>query len=220
MNMKLLAAGAALATVMAVPAFADSIDFSQYGAPGTAVASGSSGVTRSGVDFTISNADGFTEYLEDYAHAEAYSWAGEFNYHEVILFNNGDSGATTITFATPLSSILHVEAQANYGGDFTESMRVYDGATLLGTVSANADNTPGVQAAEGTMPYLSYVSGSADITSIVISTTNSGSGFALGGTGGMGGGVPEPATWAMMLVGFGGLGAAMRSTRRKQAAVA
>ena len=28
-------------------------------------------------------------------------------------------------------------------------------------------------------------------------------------------GVPEPATWAMMLVGFGGLGAAMRS-RRKQ----
>ena len=33
------------------------------------------------------------------------------------------------------------------------------------------------------------------------------------------GGVPEPATWAMMLVGFGGLGVAMRS-RRRQAAVA
>jgi hypothetical protein len=30
-------------------------------------------------------------------------------------------------------------------------------------------------------------------------------------------GVPEPATWAMMLVGFGGLGAAMRSARRRQA---
>jgi PEP-CTERM motif len=28
------------------------------------------------------------------------------------------------------------------------------------------------------------------------------------------GGVPEPATWAMMLVGFGGLGAAMRGRRR------
>jgi hypothetical protein len=27
-------------------------------------------------------------------------------------------------------------------------------------------------------------------------------------------GVPEPATWAMMLFGFGGLGAALRSTRR------
>jgi hypothetical protein len=32
--------------------------------------------------------------------------------------------------------------------------------------------------------------------------------------------VPEPATWAMMLVGFGGLGAAMRSRRRLAAATA
>jgi uncharacterized protein (TIGR03118 family) len=31
-------------------------------------------------------------------------------------------------------------------------------------------------------------------------------------------GVPEPATWGMMLLGFGGMGAAMRSARRKQAA--
>jgi hypothetical protein len=29
--------------------------------------------------------------------------------------------------------------------------------------------------------------------------------------------VPEPATWAMMLIGVGGLGAAMRSQRRRQA---
>ncbi len=30
--------------------------------------------------------------------------------------------------------------------------------------------------------------------------------------------VPEPATWAMLLVGFGGLGASIRSSRRKRAA--
>jgi len=34
------------------------------------------------------------------------------------------------------------------------------------------------------------------------------------------GGVPEPATWAMMLIGFGGLGAAMRSRRKPAAATA
>jgi hypothetical protein len=30
-------------------------------------------------------------------------------------------------------------------------------------------------------------------------------------------GVPEPATWAMMLLGFGGLGVAMRNSRGRQA---
>jgi hypothetical protein len=39
----------------------------------------------------------------------------------------------------------------------------------------------------------------------------SASGVFLTGTGG----VPEPATWAMMLLGFGGLGAAMRTRRQK-----
>jgi hypothetical protein len=48
------------------------------------------------------------------------------------------------------------------------------------------------------------------------------SGYALAGTDSVffatdeavTSGVPEPATWAMMLVGFGGLGAAMRTRRR------
>ena len=34
------------------------------------------------------------------------------------------------------------------------------------------------------------------------------------------GGVPEPATWAMMLMGFGGLGAALRGARRGRGAAA
>jgi hypothetical protein len=35
-------------------------------------------------------------------------------------------------------------------------------------------------------------------------------GFATNGTGG---GIPEPATWAMMILGFGGIGAMMRRRR-------
>jgi hypothetical protein len=32
--------------------------------------------------------------------------------------------------------------------------------------------------------------------------------------------VPEPATWGVMLVGFGAIGASMRGARRRQAALA
>ncbi|MDP3855776.1 MAG: PEPxxWA-CTERM sorting domain-containing protein [Phenylobacterium sp.] len=41
--------------------------------------------------------------------------------------------------------------------------------------------------------------------------------LALGGTIGTPIGVPEPATWAMMIIGFGGVGAALRGARRRQA---
>jgi PEP-CTERM motif len=37
---------------------------------------------------------------------------------------------------------------------------------------------------------------------------------------GTGGGVPEPATWAMMILGMGGVGAALRSRRRQGLATA
>lgn len=43
---------------------------------------------------------------------------------------------------------------------------------------------------------------------------------SLGGPPGGGGGVPEPAAWSLMLIGFGGLGGAMRYSRRKAALAA
>jgi hypothetical protein len=53
-------------------------------------------------------------------------------------------------------------------------------------------------------------------------TLNSGAGGVLntGNVGATLGGVPEPATWAIMLVGFGGLGAALRRQRRQAAVLA
>jgi len=77
---------------------------------------------------------------------------------------------------------------------------------LIGDGSGETFNTP----AGATQLYL----GVAD--SLGASKGNAGY-LLVNFTGGME--VPEPSTWAMMLVGFGGLGAAMRS-RRKLAAIA
>lgn len=210
---------AGVLAAVASPAFADSIDFAQFGTPGTMIANGASGTTNGGVAFTISGmSDGFTEYLEDYAHDEAYSWAGEFAYHETILFNDSGLSPVTINFATPVASLQDVEAQANASGSYTATLKAYNGATLLGTVSYDSYNSPGDPTVEGTIPHLDFF---GNITSVQIFTTNDGLGFALGGTGGVDnppppeGGVPEPGTWAMMLAGFGGVGGALR--RRKSA---
>jgi len=62
----------------------------------------------------------------------------------------------------------------------------------------------------GAWPTGGQLTASIDPT---FSTTAPGVGFAF--SPGVTSGVPEPATWAMMLVGFGGVGAAMRRSRRK-----
>lgn len=66
---------------------------------------------------------------------------------------------------------------------------------------------------------------SVDLNGNALSALNAGIGsqFAIGGTlragrviPGIPGGVPEPSTWAMMLLGFGLVGGAMRSAKRRQ----
>ena len=65
----------------------------------------------------------------------------------------------------------------------------------------------------------------ADITNDLKVTDNH-KGFALGLISDSGsqaqitGGVPEPATWAVMMMGFGAMGVAIRNNRRKQAVAA
>ena len=71
----------------------------------------------------------------------------------------------------------------------------------------------------------SGVSGAAGISNIVLTNNNlepSGNDFALDdmSLSGVAAGVPEPATWGLMIVGFGGMGAMLRSNRRRTAVMA
>ena len=200
----------------------------RVGAPPVAnsIASGAAGTTLDGVSFTIGDtgAAGFTEYCESKTRTcgnEVDTWAGEFYTNEVILFNNGVTSPVTINFATPLTSLVDLQAQANAYGAFTETLTAYDGAAVIATDLMPWFNGVYGPPGEGTIPKLSVYGllGAADITSVTISTTNDSIGLALGGVGGIENGVPEPSTWAMIIAGFAGLAyAGYRRPARKAAA--
>jgi len=64
----------------------------------------------------------------------------------------------------------------------------------------------------GAFGYIDLIHGALDYAAFADGTHNGSSLLALGGT--LGAAAPEPASWALMLVGFGAIGGAMRARRR------
>jgi hypothetical protein len=82
----------------------------------------------------------------------------------------------------------------------------------------------GGQQVTGVWQHFTYtgVTGVDGLKSIALTNLNtepSGNDFALDDMSVSGVAVPEPASWALMLVGFGGLGAMLRANRRRLAVV-
>ncbi len=195
--------GAALLALSWIgPARADSFSFGDYFFPGDMPANGFSSFTDEGVGYQASGpGDGFTVYTE------GHGWMGEFVHDTTLLYDDGAPGAVTITFQSPIDSIMGLSAEPELYGAYTATMKVYDGAVLLGSSAYSSFNGPGL---EGTIPTFGFAH--PGITSIVIDTTNDDLGFAIGG----GAGIPEPLSWVLMTVGFGGLGLVTRSRRRTE----
>lgn len=156
----------------------------------------------------------------------------------VVLFNFLDMMAPGAN--DPMQAYLNVNSSGTpYSGTISFT-RVSDMANLLtvsftgaslfkvGTAGALLDSQPG----GGTITYTSdfidftdqtagdFALGFSGITGTsTVWTANSVGTFASDSSNvGGGGGVPEPASWAMMIVGFGGVGALMR--RRRETAFA
>ncbi|GGE00190.1 hypothetical protein GCM10011529_02970 [Polymorphobacter glacialis] len=194
MNFKIaFTAAAALLTTFASAAGAATIDFSALAA-GTAVTNQFAGVSVSllgGVDNGPAIvADVFGEGL-----ALTNSTTTYYPTAHTVNFAFG-SGASDISFV-----------YNNFGGGNGSSFSAYNGATLVSSGALDA-----------TWGYFSTNVTGSGITSLVLSNNNStGWQFGVTSLSFTAGAVPEPQSWAMLIAGFGLVGAAMR---RRSAALA
>jgi hypothetical protein len=210
MKLKHLLMGVAAAVACAGAAWADTINFDTI----NMINNKTTGTTTGGVGFTVSGPGaGFSVRTED------ATWAGNFPEGTTVLYDGAVPGPITINFNTPITSLTDLGVEASLFDVFTATVQAYDGSTLVDDQSQTGISTylPGLTD-YGVGSALAFDLSAAAITSIVISSTNDGDGIGIGGVNSNGGGqssVPEPAAWAMLLLGFFGVGAAARMGRRK-----
>ena len=200
------------------PSGLDTINFAQFGPPGTQRANGATGTTVGGVPFTVTAnyAGGFQSTVQG-ASWQGIFWSTVYAGYMIYGGKKGGGGFNpgrspiTLSFGTPIKGLQKVAVQANDVGPFTGYMRAYSGSTLVAQNSINADNT----FLQDTIPSMFVASGSANITSIVFSATNDSQGIGIGpcpapvagpGPGGNGGNgriifefevAGTPGTWLM-----------------------
>lgn len=185
----LIASAAALAAVVSIPAMATTIDFANYTA-GTRI---DGALTVSGA--TIISSSG-TLLIDDFGGGNA-----------ICAFDGfGCSAALSLQFDTPVNGF-----KTNFSGDETAGSRVlFQGETtqLAFTAQAFGDGDPATRTDIGVrfreLVNVSFVS-------------NDPGGVAFGSFAFSAAGVPEPASWAMLIGGFGMAGGALR--RRRTAAL-
>jgi hypothetical protein len=136
---------------------------------------------------------------------------GGFGLPSTYIGVDSGTGFATLSFASPVSSF---GAYFNYAPGFGDPPTISAfgaGNTLLGAFDLSAlapISTPG---GFNQFAFRGIVSDGTDITSFQFG----GSYILLAGSpNGVVPGVPEPATWAMMLIGFAGLGLALRRKQR------
>jgi len=196
MKIKMLLAGAALASLGAIAPLAANATTINY-------------------DFTGASPLGAytAEFSLDVVGGQAISGTGTISGADF----SGTEDLTLITLATPG---VEVDGGGLLGYRSNDGTDIFDAGTSApidsnGLIFAIGTNAP--QAGQDAL-YAVWDNGGGSYQSFFTGKTGAGSQDFYGYGSAAGGAVPEPAVWGMMLVGFGGMGAAMR--QRRKAAVA
>ncbi len=185
----------------------DSVNFGQLGNSFTLVNSGAALTSAGALGVTFTTGSGGQAQRRD----QGNGWGGNFANGATLLWNQGRAGDLLFTFASPVRGV-GAQFQANFFGPFTARVTTNDGSffDLPGVSNSNGNNSAIFIGVQNTI---------ANITSIRFHEQAGGGNndFAIGNlsllTGGIG--VPEPSSWALMIVGFGAVGGAMRTRRSK-----
>jgi hypothetical protein len=146
-----------------------------------------------------------------------------------------------VTYSTPIGTgnFFNIDAGGGFTGGFLDTItgpRVltvtfsgdqtgfgFDTNSLMGnfTVVINGTYVENFSAVSSSTPtFFGFQSSSKDITSVTIAGDNPTFGFAIDNFTYSASAVPEPSTWAMMLLGFAGLGFAARRRATQKLTVA
>jgi hypothetical protein len=143
----------------------------------------------------------------------SWGWSGNFAGGTPLLWNQGVAGDIILSFTSGAVSAVGAQFQSDNFGPFVARITTNDGSffDVTGNSTSSGDNSA---------VFIGAQSDTASISSIIFHQLSDGetNDFAISGLSFITGSVsaaPEPATWAMMIGGFGMAGASLRRRRNK-----
>ena len=189
----------------------DSLDWGQLGPEFTVVTAPFSATSLGGLTIHVIQ-PGNASFER---RAEGTGWLGIFTVGEHLLWNQDNSGEMDFS-QTPIAG-FGTSISTDAGGTFTATLKAFDGATLLGSLTVSGDATAGGQLP----PFAGITDSVAEITGIVITANASApvgtnNGFLIDSLSLLTAPVPvpEPATWLLLSSALLGFGVVRRRNRK------
>jgi len=185
----------------------------------------------------VGDSTGLSNVLGDYADAGGRVVIGTFWGQQVeALGQGGGGGKLNSEGYNPLTNGIYDAYNNHTLGAFDAMSPLMAGVNSLSSPYYNADYAPGLDTGATLVASwndgrpLVAINGAQNVIAVTlfpnVATYHHASGDyrqlfgnALAFTGAATSAAPEPASWAMMVIGFGGMGAMVRSNRRRRVAV-